>query len=299
MQFSYYSAAEDGDEPQDDVYTNIESKTSERFSFYHVFVSKNVNNGKSSGMAVGLEPSLFEFSENYNISGTVFVGDKIQIQNVKQIFKTLYVDKYDLSNYASSGNYYWVLTFKSPSGDTANKDFGEYLNFYEQGYYVFTMQLYRKNVTEPLLNVDTSIFCDELVLGGFMFSKSYTIKDNGKVLISFKLAQNVNIDGEYSLMVNNNNAEIDTSYIENGVLYVVVSGLSAGSVTLDISAKAISAFGEKYKNLTSSATITIEPSKSGVDLFQIILWVTFACFCVGIVIYLSISVVKSRKNDVK
>lgn len=297
--FSYYSEAEDEEEDQDDVYDGYETKTSERFSFYHVFASKNVNNNFSSGMIYNLPQSYFEFSDTFNIGGTFYIGDKVKIGSVRDIFKTLYIGKYDLSNYSTNSNYYWTLSFTSPSSDTSYKDFGDYLNFYEQGYYNFTIQLHSKNETKPLLSEGINIYCDNLSLGNFVVKSKCTINDNEKVMISFKLADNVVIDGDYSLTIDNNNAVIESYYEENGVIYVCVSGVSAGSSTLDISAKIKSQYGVKAENVSSSISIDIVSTEDKMDLFEIILWIFFACFCTGIMIYWSISLVKSRKNDVK
>lgn len=294
---SYYSEAEESEEYTSDYYKLYETIAKENFSVYHIFATRNVENINSTGMIYNLQQSFYEYSDIFSVGEVVHIGDKIQIKSAKDIFKSLYVGKYDLSNLG--GEYYWTLSLKSPSSDIASKEFGDYLNFYEQGYYYLTVQLHKRNGSSALLNLSISIYCEELVLGNFIYQSNYTIKDNEKVLIPFKIANNITFDGDYTLSIDNNNATIESYYEENGVVYVCVSGISEGKSNLEISAKVSSKYGSAVKEVVSTATINIESSEKQFDMFDLILWVTFACFCSGFMIYLVISLVKSRKNDVK
>ena len=82
-------------------------------------------------------------------------------------------------------------------------------------------------------------------------------------------------------------------------MYVCVVGKGNGKVDLEISAEAKSKYNSKTQTFSSKATISVDYTKDDVDIFMVIIWITFGVFCLVIIIYLSISVVKARKNDVK
>lgn len=295
--FSYCSEAEFEETEETEFYEGIESKTNERFSFYHVFASEDVSNEHSSGMIYNLPKTYYEYKENFNFNSTVFIGDSILLKNAKEIFDVLYVGKYDLSNYTTESKYYWTVSITSPSSVTTKIEFGNYINFYEEGYYYLTIQLHQQG-EGVILNDDISIFCEELTLGRFMMGTSYKIKDNEKILISFNLADGIVFD-DYSVLINNNKAKIYSNYQEGNVVYICVAGVSSGAANLEITAKARSKNGVKSKSITSSATITIEENEKSMSLEILILWIVLAVLCTIFMVYMAISVVKSRKNDVK
>jgi hypothetical protein len=106
--------------------------------------------------------------------------------------------------------------------------------------------------------------------------------------------------GELSISLSNNNAEIETYYIEDGVLKICVIAKADGNVDLTVSAEAKSKYNNtKVQTFSSTASISVDYTKNEVDIFMVIVWITFGVFCLSIIIYLSISVVKARKNDVK
>ena len=144
-----------------------------------------------------------------------------------------------------------------------------------------------------------NIHCDELFLGKFKMGSSFKIVDDEKLLLAFEVSSSLKDIGEYSISLSNNNAEIETYYEEEGILYVCVAGKADGKVNLEISAEAKSKLNDKVQTFSSTATINVDYTKDTVDIFMVIVWITFGAFCLAIIIYLSISVVKSRKNDVK
>ena len=282
-------------------YEDYKIKTDERFSFYHVFTSKNANYIKNSGILLSLSRSFYKFSDDFSIGNDVFVGDKIKIEAPSKIFKYLYIGKSDLSNYLDSGKFYWSLTIKDPSSVTSQLDFGDTINFNERGFYYLKIQLYEEKSLgdESIFYSGINIHCDELYLGQFKMGSSYKIVDDEKILISLKLSDALVDLDEFSVKLSNNNAEIDTYYEEDGILYICVVGRADGNVNLEISADAKSKYNSEVQTFSSVASISVDYTKGEVDIFMVILWITFGAFCLGIIIYLSISVVKSRKNDVK
>lgn len=299
MTISFLSESEDSEGQEG--YEEYDVKTDERFSFYHVFASTNMSYNQESGKIYGLAKSFYEFSDEFSVSGQFYIGDSFKLTSPSKIFKYLYIGKYDLSTYSTSGKYYWALSLKNPQSVTKRIEFGDTIYFREAGYFILGIQLKERNTieTEIVLNEDISFFCDELNLGRFLMGSNYKIKDNEKVTISFKIASGITINGDYKIALSNNNAEIDSYYQENDVLYICVAGLEKGSTTLEVSANATSENNTQAREFSATATIDINSSKQQFDVFNLIIWVTFACFCVGIIIYLSISLVKARKNDVK
>ena len=76
-------------------------------------------------------------------------------------------------------------------------------------------------------------------------------------------------------------------------------GQSKGVSKLTISSNELTVNGVGKVDFRDEVVIDISSEKREVDLFMIILWTSFGAFCLGFVIYLLISLVKSRKNDVK
>ena len=193
------------------------------------------------------------------------------------------------------------MSIKNPSSYTSSLDFGDTINFNEIGFYYIKIQLFEdKALTdESVFYSGLNLHCDELFLGKFKMGSEYKIVDDEKILISFSVSDALTDVGEYTLSLSNSNAEIETYYEEDGVLYVCVVGKGNGKVSLEISAEAKSKHNSKVQTFSSTATINVNYTKDEVDIFMIIIWITFGVFCLVIIIYLSISVVKARKNDVK
>ena len=297
--FKYLSEASDFE--GEEGYESYDIVTSERFSFYHIFTTKNANYIEKSGILLSLSKSFYKFSENFNLGNDVFVGDKVKVQSPSSMFEYFIVGKNNLSDYLDSGKYYWSLSIKNPSSYTSSLDFGDTINFNEKGFYYFKIQLYedRALTDESIFYTGINIHCDELYLGKFKLGSEYKIVDDEKILISFQVSNGLSDVGEYTVSLSNSNAEIETYYEEDGVLYICVVGKDNGKVELEITAEAKSKHNSKVQTFSSIATIDVDYTKDDVDLFMIILWITFGVFCLVIVIYLSISVVKARKNDVK
>lgn len=293
---SYASEAE-GDGSSE----KYEVKTNERLSFYHIFVTNGDESIRKSGVIYDMGRSFYEFSDDFPFGGTVFVGDKIKLQSPEEIFEYLYIGKYDLTDYLGSGKYYWKLSIENPKLARADIDFGDTVLFTQIGFYRLTIQMLEEGSLsdDVVLNKDISIYCDEATLGRFTMGSSYSVKDKESVLVKFKLTPNLKLNGNYSISLNNNKAKISTYYEESGVVYIRIDGVQAGQSVITITANARSLYGEESDTFTAQANIKIISTEKQVDVFLVIVWIVFACFCVGILIYLAISLVKARKNDVK
>ena len=291
---TYTSEADGGSE-------KYEVKTNERLSFYHVFVTNGDESIRKSGVIYDMGSSFYEFSDEFPFGGTVFVGDKIKLQSPEEIFEYLYIGKYDLTDYLGSGKYYWKLSIENPKLARADIDFGDTVLFTQIGFYRLTIQMLEEGLLsdDVVLNKDISIYCDEATLGRFTMGSSYSFKDNESVLVKFKLTPNLKLNGNYSISLNNNNAKISTYYEESGVVYIRIDGVQGGQSILTITANARSLYGEENDTFIAQADIKIISTEKQVDVFLVIVWIVFACFCVGILIYLVISLVIARKNDVK
>lgn len=271
-----YSSEADGSNGSE----KYDVKTNERFSFYHVFVTNGEESVKKSGVIYNMADSYYEFSEDFPFGSTVFVGDKIKVQSPEDIFEYLYIGKYDLTDYLSSGKYYWKLSIVSPDQSRANIDFGDVVLFSKTGFYRLTIQMIEEGTLndDVVLNKDVNIFCDEANLGHFTMGSSYQVKDNESILISFKLAPNIQLKGNYTISINNNNAQIATYYEEAGVVYIRVQGVQGGRSVLEITANGKSLYGEQNAKFTAEAEIKIISTQKGVDIFLVIVWIVFVCF---------------------
>ncbi len=297
--FKYLSEASDYD-GEDGSY-DYDIKTEEKFSIYHIFTSKNANLIKKSGKIYSLDKSFYKFSDSFDIGKNAFVGDKIKVESPSKMFEYLYVGKKDLNDYLSNGKYFWELKLKTPKSSTKTIEFGDSINFYETGFYQLSIQLYEEKLLENelILNIGLNIYSDEHKLGSFSMGSNFKIKNDEKITIALTLSDALTDVGELDVSLTNNNAEIESYYQRDGILYVCLIGKANGKVELEMSAEAMSKFGDTKQTFSSIAVIDVSYTKDDVDIFMVVLWIAFGTFCLGIIIYLSISVVKSRKNDVR
>ena len=299
IRIKYVSYLEDfADDPD---YQPYDIRTNERLSFYHVFLDKNAENSVNSGNIYNLDRVNYKYNDNFLADKTVFKGDKMQILSPSVIFEYLYIGKYDLSNLSVVGKYEWRILVSGPnSSDWSEIEFGDTISFSMLGFYRLSVQIYENSALSDrrIFNVEFDVYSQELSLGRFVTGTSYKIKNNENITIRFKLNSGIELQSELSVEMSNNNANVKSYYIEDDYLYVTIEPVSNGSSKLEISAEAKSQNNTKIVTCVSEATITIDKGQ-GNDLFMIILWVSFACFCIGITIYLLISVVKARDVDVK
>ena len=149
------------------------------------------------------------------------------------------------------------------------------------------------------MDVGINLYCEKYSPGSFLLGKNYSVTDENSVIISFKLNDLSLTADDFLISLSNNNAQISSYYIEDGVLYICVMGQSKGVSKLTISSNELTVNGVGKVDFSDEVVIDISSEKREVDLFMIILWMSFGAFCLGFVIYLLISLVKSRKNDVK
>ena len=149
------------------------------------------------------------------------------------------------------------------------------------------------------MDVGINLYCEKYSPGSFLLGKNYSVTDENSVIISFKLNDLSLTADDFLISLSNNNAQISSYYIEDGVLYICVMGQSKGVSKLTISSNELTVNGVGKVDFSDEVVIDISSEKREVDLFMIILWTSFGAFCLGFVIYLLISLVKSRKNDVK
>ena len=165
--FKYLSEASDLE--GEEGYESYDIVTDERFSFYHIFTTKNAKYIEKSGIILSLSKSFYKFSENFNLGDDVFVGDKVKVESPSNMFDYFIVGKNDLSDYLDSGKYYWNLSIKNPSSYTSALDFGDTINFTEKGFYYLKIQLFEDKALddESVFYTGINIHCDELYLGKF------------------------------------------------------------------------------------------------------------------------------------
>lgn len=295
----YYSEANDMTE--EEGYERYDVKTNDRLMIYHAFLSKNAKKVQKSGILVNLDKTFYKFSENFISPSTIYLGQNLKITSPNNIFEYLYVDKYDLANYASSGKYYWIISVTNPEQIKTNIDFNDTIYFRLEGFYKITIQLYEKNtiLNKLIMDAGINLYCEKYSPGSFSLGKTYSVTDENSVIISFKLNDLSLTADDFLVSLSNNNAQISSYYIEDGVLYICVMGQSKGISKLTVSANELTVDGVGKVEFSDEVTINISSKKREVDIFMIILWASFGAFCLGFVIYLLISLVKSRKNDVK
>lgn len=300
INFKYLSEASEFE--GEEGYESYDIVTDERFSFYHIFTTKNAEYIQNSGIILSLSKSFYKFAENFDVGGDVFIGDKLKLESPSKIFEYFYIGKKDLSNYLENGEYYWSLSIKDPNSFRSSLDFGDTIHFTEKGFYFLKIQLFEDKAIndESVFYAGINIHCDELFLGRFQMGSEFNVKDDEKLFLSFDVSKALTDVGELSVSLSNNNAEIETYYVEDGVLKICVIAKANGNVDLTVSADAKSKYNNtKVQTFSSTASIRVDYTKNEVDIFMVIVWITFGVFCLSIIIYLSISVVKARKNDVK
>lgn len=290
---------------------NIEeyvAETDDRFSIYHVYLANKYNKTTFSGKVDANQKAYSKFKSDFIAGDLIFKKDEITLSNIKTVFEYLIVGKINLLENPNNSDFIWKIEALEPDGSTMSLDYGDSYMFSTQGHYTINFKLYIKRKllnqpidisTELIMNENKNVFCDEMALGGFMVGPDYEVYANDVLQIKFKFTPGIDVSGTLTVELSNNNAVIESEYEEDGIYYIKIKGVTAGSTTLSISANAKSPYGAVVKSYKSETKIQIKEIDDSEEQSIVLLWIAFGGFCAFFAGFLINSLVKARKNDVK
>lgn len=283
-------------------------ETSERFSIYHVYLASKTLSNSTSGQVDSMAKAFGKLSDDFFASSVAYKRDKVELKDPYSIFEYIMVGKTEYSKLSNKSSFSWIITVYGPDGTEIEMDFGDTFTFYSMGCYTFNIELYEKRrflnqqvefSQVKILNESHKVFCEELALGQFVVGMDYKIKEGELLRVAFSLARGITIVGDFNIELSNDNVEIESQYIEDGMQYFLIKGLDIGTTTLKISASAKSENGTEIKTFSSEVNVEVLSTENSEEYSITTLWVIFGGFCAFFVGFLINSLVKARRNDVK
>lgn len=275
------------------------SVSAKGLSFYHVF--KGDAYSETSQIVYYQKYSNFEVREDFasKLDG-FYVGDDLKFNGIYDIFEYVVVGKYDLRNYSNLENYTWSIVLQNGESDSIAIKFGETYTFQDVGWYSINVKLakVKGDNSEIVLNTSYSLYCDEFAMGSFA-NKSYFIYKDKETVISFKIADDFVFDDDISVSVAKEKiAEVVSCSEEDGMYHIKLNGLKTGNTKITVSGTGHRAGTTEIQEYSCQTTIYVsETGESSLSLTLTI--IVFIAFCVGLVTFIVISFVKSRKFGVK
>lgn len=267
-------------------------------SFYHVYVADAY---KGSGIIYYQSFSNFQVKEEFlQLLEGYFVNDNFKLNGIYDVFEYVIIGKYDLKNYAKLEDFTWSIVMQdSDSNETVIK-FGETYTFQKSGWYSVNVKLTKVDglSDEVVLNTSYTIYCEKFGMGSFL-NANYFFDEKTENVIVFEIVEQFVLDGEiYVYTADKSLAEVTNYKVEDGVCYITIKTYSDGISTLTLEAEGHREGTDEVETFTYTVNMFIDADSSN-SASLTFLWVIFGVFCTGLVTFLVISFVKSRKFGVK
>lgn len=280
--------------------TQTTETVSESLSFYHVYKADSFGR---TGVVQYQDYTLFELKQSFNTKlKNLYVGDSLKFNGIYDIFEYVVVGNKDVKNYTDLSAYRWSIILNDTNSATLDVEYGEEYTFQNRGWYSINVKLYKTTTqsgvtsTDIVLNTSSSFYIEKFNIGTFD-GNNYFFEIGKKYSVKFIMAADFVLDGDIVISVSNKKLASTTYYIEGNLCYVTVDVLDLGNGTITLTA---SGHREGYSNVeTYSSTMHFYTTYGDQNTSETFLWICFGGFCVILVSYVIISVVKSRKFGVK
>lgn len=274
-----------------------EDNDDEEFSICYPFIADKISEKSSiidsQSYIIYAEKDIF-IKENT----TMYIGEKLTINSIKNVFVYVVIGKQNILD--NQSGYVWNATLTLPSGTRQSLTFDKKIDITLEtnGYYLLDITL--TNIEQdylPIVSRSVNIKVEKFVFG--FFNKSdFNIAVGKTSVIDFYLSKDFEFeDNQIKIKASDDNIlKLEYELIDNKIrIYVGAQNLGSSTLTLSISGK--------QKNLTEtkeySETININVLNEKSESNNTILFVVFGVMITGIVVYIIISFVKSRRFGVK
>lgn len=272
-----------------------ESSTFANFKFYGLDLITRTSSLVKAHIKQDYTLKEFNFWAE-DIQNSIIKGDIVSLPSFADAISYAWVGDIDLL----AGGISWLVYVTTPSKTTTTYNFGESIEFTEQGEYTITYRAKKQtdNITIDVYEgIEIEVKSNELIYFEF---NSYKMGIGESYIISLKNNAILNMQTANVTLISSNNNEVATIEATNNIGEYIVRGLKEG--TTDVVVKIVvnrNTNNSEPAEYTASATIEITPAKqSNTTLRIIILSILGVILLVGLIFGIK-SVVQSRKNDVK
>jgi len=278
-------------------------------SFYHVYKGDSVKN--SSVIIIKQKYAIYKFAESYLGNKIAHIGDTYKF-DFKNIFEYIYIGKYDMYKYSIEG-YTWNISLKDSYSKVIDLNANQEYVFERVGWYSVNITLKERNhiisndenqglnIDKFIFSVSSSIKCEEYSLGTFGNPK-YTIPTNNEYIVTFKFYDGFKIYGDFVISTSDEKVAVIDSYSfdeDTKTIYIKINTKKSGNIQLNIEANGFMDDKNKLSEYSRSCNLVVKGENASTKLSTIFLWVILGIYGVALVVFVVISVVKSRQNSVK
>lgn len=280
--------------------TQTTETVSESLSFYHMY---KANSFGPTGVKIYQDYTLFELKQSFNTKlKNLYIGDSLKFNGIYDIFEYVVIGNRDVKNYSDLSAYRWSIILNDTNSATLDVEYGEEYTFQNRGWYSINVKLYKTIIqsgitsTSIVLNTSASFYIEEFNIGAFD-GNDYFFEIGKKYSVKFILADDFVLDSDIVISISNKRLASATYYMEGNICYVEVDTLDLGNGIITLTA---SGHRAGYSDVeTYSSTLNFYTTYGNQNTSETFLWICFGGFCVILVTYGIISVVKARKFGVK
>lgn len=275
----------------------LETKDDSEFAMTYPFLANKLKNKTNitthQGYVVYAEKQSF-----LDAKESLYVDDKIEINSIKDLFSYVVIGKQNILE--NQSGYVWNILLTKPSGATQTISLDRKIDiiFEESGYYLIDVNLTTSDQDfYSLVSENYNIYVEKFSFGYFQKNEYKIIKDTQNQIV-FSLADNFSIEEDSDIVVEiaDKNIFDATYYLENGKIYLNILAKNEGKSNLKISVSGMKLNETQNEIYQSEINIIVEEAKSPSYLA---IWVVFWCLIFGLIVYLIILFVKSRRFGVK
>lgn len=267
------------------------------FAFFSIQKANKFSN--FSHIVASQEYVVYKFNQEFLKDDNVyFINEEIIFTSVSKVFEYLIVGEINLKDYSNS-NYFWEINIIDPNGKKTDKVFGEKYIFENIGYHSiqFKLKQFVSTGSDTIMFFSTDVYADYYVLGAFT-NVDYEVDTNETKLITFNISSYFEITSDINVEVIDKSLATVTYYIEDGVCYIELTGVSEGETKISVSAEGVQPGNYEPVMFKCSTSIKVK-NLSQKSTSEVILLVVLGCYGVSFIIFVVISLVKSRHISVK
>lgn len=272
----------------------------QNLALYHIERADDIS--KYSGVIDSFGYVNYKLSDEFEMSllETYYIDDGFTLGTANNIFDYIYVgiDTNDFSENSNSERFSWNARIIFGNKEIV-KNFSSTVSFDKKGYYSVELQFYQKLYGRDveILRISKSIYVDEFSIGKFIVSPKNLVVGDSKDFV-FLADKNFVLSGSFKVTVSDKSVAEVTNYIKDNKLHICVNAKKKGIVVLTVSANGSRDGKTEKQDYSREITIRINDSTENNWRIEII-WIVFGVFGAVFVIFVAISLVKARKNDVK
>jgi len=232
----------------------------------------------------------------------IYMGDKIVINNVKELFSYVVVGNQNVLD--DSAGFVWNAMLNYPNDSKPAKllsfDRAIEIIFETEGYYSLDVELMTSDQDVYAIISEDYLFAVEEFQFGYFQKYEYAFKNGTQNMISFNLSADFEFCDNETLQIEVSDKNIVSAayyYIDDNKININLTALGEGTVLIKVKAVGTKVNEIEPKTFEQEIKVTVFSEKQNND--NIAIWIVFGILMTSFVVYLIILFVKSRRFGVK